>query len=41
MSLEEFYALLESDPEYRYGYIDGCAYINPHGTPDHSIIGQI
>lgn len=39
MSLEEFYALLESDPEHRYEYIDGYAYMMTGGTPDHSIIG--
>ena len=40
MSLEEFFALVESDPEHRYEYIDGYAYTMPHGTPDHSIIGS-
>ena len=39
MSFEEFYALLESDPEHRYEYIDGYAYMMTGGTPDHSIIG--
>lgn len=40
LSLNSFYALLEcSDPKHRYEYIEGCAYIYPHGTPDHSIIG--
>lgn len=39
MSIEEFFALLETDPEHRYEYIDGYAYISPHGIPDHSIIG--
>ena len=39
MSLEEFYALLESDPEHRYEYIEGYAYMMTGGTPDHSIIG--
>ena len=38
MSLEEFYALLESDPEHQYEYIDGYAYMMTGGTPDHSII---
>ncbi len=39
MSLEEFFALVESDHEHRCEYIDGYAYIMPHGTPDHAIIG--
>lgn len=39
MSLEEFYTLLESDPEHRYEYIDGYAYMMTGGTPDHSLIG--
>lgn len=39
MSLEEFFALIESDPEHRYEYIDGYAYMMTGGSPDHSIIG--
>jgi Uma2 family endonuclease len=39
MSLEDFFALVESDPEHRYEYIDGYAYMMTGGTPDHSIIG--
>src|SRR5712692_4017724 len=39
ISLEAFFALVESDPEHRYEYIDGCAYMMTGGTPDHSIIG--
>ena len=39
MSLEAFYALVESDPEHRYEYIDGYAYMMTDGTPDHAIIG--
>jgi Uma2 family endonuclease len=39
ISLEEFFALLESDHEHRYEYIDGYAYMMTGGTPDHSIIG--
>ena len=39
ISLEEFFALVESDPEHRYEYIDGCPYMMTGGTPDHSIIG--
>ena len=38
MSLEAFYALIESDPEHRYEYIDGYTYMMTGGTPDHSII---
>jgi Uma2 family endonuclease len=39
MSLEQFSSLVESDPEHRYEYIDGYAYMITGGTPDHSIIG--
>ena len=39
ISLEEFFALVESDPEHRYEYIDGYPYMMTGGTPDHSIIG--
>jgi Uma2 family endonuclease len=39
ISLEEFFALLERDPEHRYEYIDGYVYMMIGGTPDHSIIG--
>ncbi len=39
ISLEAFFALVESDPEHRYEYIDGYAYMMTGGTPDHSIIG--
>jgi len=39
ISLEAFYALVESDPEHRYEYVDGYAYMMTGGTPDHSIIG--
>lgn len=39
ISLEEFFALVESDPEHRYEYIEGYAYLMTGGTPDHSIIG--
>ncbi len=39
MSLEAFFALVDSDPEHRYEYIDGYAYMMTGGTPDHSIIG--
>ncbi len=39
MSLEEFFALVDSDPDHRYEYIDGYAYMMTGGTPDHAIIG--
>jgi Uma2 family endonuclease len=39
ISLEEFFALVESDPEHRYEYIEGYANMMTGGTPDHSIIG--
>ncbi len=39
ISREEFFALVEGDPEHRYEYIDGCAYMMTGGSPDHSIIG--
>ncbi|HVB23733.1 MAG TPA: Uma2 family endonuclease [Ktedonobacteraceae bacterium] len=39
ISLEEFFALVESDLEHRYEYIDGYPYMMTGGTPDHSIIG--
>ena len=39
ISLEEFFALLESDPEHRYELIDGYPSLMTGGSPDHSIIG--
>ena len=39
ISLEEFFALIESDPEHRYEFIDGYPYMMTGGSPDHSIIG--
>lgn len=38
ISLEEFFALVESEPEHRYEYIDSYAYMMPGGSPDHAII---
>lgn len=38
ISLEEFLALAESDPEHRYEYIDGYPYMMTGGSPDHAII---
>src|SRR5579859_5604125 len=40
ISLEEYFALLEKDPEHRYEYLDGYIYMMTGGTPDHSIIGN-
>jgi Uma2 family endonuclease len=39
MSLEKFFALVESHPERRYKYIDGYAYMVTGGSPDYAIIG--
>ena len=40
ISLEEYFALLEKDPEHGYEYLDGRVYMMTVGTPDHSIIGS-
>jgi len=39
-SLEEYFAILESDPDHRYEYLDGYVYMMTGGSPDHSIIGS-
>lgn len=39
-SLEEYFALLESDPEHRYEYLDGYIYMMTGGSPDHAILGN-
>ncbi len=39
-SREEYFALLEADPEHRYEYLDGYIYMMTGGSPDHSIIGS-
>ncbi len=39
ISPEDFFALVEGDPQHRYEYIDGYAYMMTGGTPDHAIIG--
>lgn len=39
IDLEEFYTLVESDPEHRYELIDGYPCMMTGGSPDHSIIG--
>ncbi|HLZ58145.1 MAG TPA: Uma2 family endonuclease [Ktedonosporobacter sp.] len=38
-SVEEFFALRQSDPAHRYEYIDGHIYMMSGGTPRHAIIG--
>ncbi len=38
-SLEEYFALLENDPEHGYEYLDGFIYMMTGGSPDHAIIG--
>ena len=40
MSLEEYLALVEQDPEHAYEYLDGRVYMMTGGSPDHSIIGS-
>lgn len=40
ISLEEFFALVENDPDHHYEFIDGYPYMMTGGTPDHSIIGS-
>ncbi|HVB22240.1 MAG TPA: Uma2 family endonuclease [Ktedonobacteraceae bacterium] len=39
-SREEYFAILENDPEHRYEYLDGFIYMMTGGSPDHSIIGS-
>lgn len=39
MNLDEFFALLESDPENRYELIDGYPLMMTGRSPDHAIIG--
>ena len=38
ISLEEFFALVEGDPEHSYELIDGRIYMMTGGSPDHAII---
>ncbi len=40
MSLEEYLALVEQDPEHAYEYLDGRVYMMTGGSPDHAIIGS-
>jgi len=39
VSLEEYFTILEKDPEHRYEYLDGDVYMMTGGSPNHSIIG--
>lgn len=39
ITLEEFFAYIENDPEHRYEFIDGSPSMMTGGSPDHSIIG--
>ena len=39
-SREEYFAILENDPEHRYEYLDGYVYMMTGGSPDHAIIGN-
>ncbi len=39
-SREEYFAILENDPEHRYEYLDGYIYLMTGGSPDHAIIGN-
>lgn len=40
MSVQEFFELIESEPEFRYEYIDGYAYMMTGGKPRHAAIGS-
>ena len=40
MSLEEYFVLVERDPEHAYEYLDGRVYMMTGDSPDHSIIGS-
>src|SRR5258708_39779179 len=40
VSLEEYFAIIEKDPEHGYEYLDGHIYMMTGGSPDHSIIGS-
>jgi Uma2 family endonuclease len=40
MSIQEYLALVEQDPEHAYEYLDGRVYMMTGGTPDHAIIGS-
>ena len=38
ISLEEYFEILQKDPEHAYEYLDGEIYMMTGGTPDHAII---
>ncbi len=40
VSLEEYFAILEKDPEHGYEYLNDRVYMMTGGSPDHSIIGS-
>ncbi|HTK11720.1 MAG TPA: Uma2 family endonuclease [Ktedonobacteraceae bacterium] len=40
VSLAEYFATLEKDPDHRYEYLDGDVYMMTGGSPDHAIIGS-
>src|SRR6516225_12321221 len=40
MSMDEYLALVEHDPEHAYEYLDGRVYMMTGGSPDHAIIGS-
>ena len=40
MSLDDYLALVEQDPEHAYEYLDGRVYMMTGGSPDHAIIGS-
>jgi Uma2 family endonuclease len=39
VSLEEYFVILEKDPEHGYEYLAGRVYMMTGGSPDHSILG--
>lgn len=38
MTVEEFFELMESDPDFRYEYIDGEVYMMTGGKREHSLL---
>ncbi len=40
LSLEDYFATVEQDPEHAYEYLDGRVYMMTGGSPDHAIIGS-
>lgn len=40
VSLEEYFAIVEKDPEHGYEYLNGRVSMMTGGSPDHSIIGS-